>query len=65
MDISGTSQVSPAFLTETIIETHETTIAGKALDQQVADGVASLKLIQAASVSQSNGRVGNNLNVAV
>ena len=65
MDISGTSQVSPAYLTQSILETHESTIAGKALDQQVADGVASLKLIQSANVSQANGRVGNNLNVVV
>jgi len=45
MNASGISQVSSALLTQSVSKTHEATIAGKALDQQVADGVASLKLI--------------------
>ena len=65
MNASGISQVSSALLTQSVSKTHEATIAGKALDQQVADGVASLKLIQSASAPQANGRIGNNLNVVV
>jgi len=63
MSISGISQVSSALATQSASKTHEVAIVSKALDQQVADGVASLKLIQSAAVPQASGRVGNNLNV--
>lgn len=65
MSISGISQVSSALSTQSISKTHEATVASKALDQQVADGVASLKLIQSANIPQTSGRIGNNLNVVV
>ncbi|MDH5358176.1 MAG: hypothetical protein OEW63_06090 [Gammaproteobacteria bacterium] len=66
MNISGIPQVSSAISAQQSIRTQESATLSKALDQMVAEGVGSLKLIQSAAVpAQPNSRTGNNINLVV
>ena len=63
MDINRTIQVSPILSAQRTANEHLTATLKLANDQIKAEGQLALTLIQ--SVAQTNGRVGNILNVSV